>query len=188
MTARVDDEAVVTVDKQSTLPNSLSTLPSVPENRSRAAHHFKLSADQGFVDAQRKYGHLLMSGDGVRQNEALGAQWLKLAADHGLRSTFPIAKHFDFTRRRGRRIKDAKRTSGTCGPTPRGGASTLASSRALPPTCVTFARIFASIGIVLLNGSFERFGIAEGFDLFVGTPFASLNEEELVLKMTALTH
>jgi TPR repeat protein len=52
-------------------------------DRSLDPHALKLSADQGFADAQFVYGTRLFLGIDVEKNESLGAYYLKLSADQG---------------------------------------------------------------------------------------------------------
>jgi TPR repeat protein len=53
-------------------------------NKSLAAHYFKLSADQGFAQAQLHYGLLLLTGEGITMNKSLAAYYFKLSADQGI--------------------------------------------------------------------------------------------------------
>jgi TPR repeat protein len=52
-------------------------------NKSLAAHYYKLSADQGFANAQFNYGVCLETGSGIEMNKSLAAHYFKLAADQG---------------------------------------------------------------------------------------------------------
>jgi TPR repeat protein len=50
-------------------------------NKSLAAHHYKLSADQGYAHAQFAYGVSLANGAGISINKSLAAHYYKLSAD-----------------------------------------------------------------------------------------------------------
>jgi TPR repeat protein len=55
----------------------------------RAAHYFKLAADQRYADAQNKYGLCLQNGEGVSKDLRGAAHYYKLAADQG----YAVAQH-----------------------------------------------------------------------------------------------
>jgi TPR repeat protein len=55
----------------------------IGEEKSAAVHYFKLSADQGNVEAQREYGVRVARGDGIEMDKAQAARYFKLAADQG---------------------------------------------------------------------------------------------------------
>jgi TPR repeat protein len=52
-------------------------------DRARAAHYYKLSADQGHAVAQLRYGLLLEAGDGVPPDQTQAARYFELSADEG---------------------------------------------------------------------------------------------------------
>jgi TPR repeat protein len=55
----------------------------IPMDKSRAAHNFKLTTDQGYRIAQFHYGFLFMNGEGVPMDNSLAAHSFKLAVDQG---------------------------------------------------------------------------------------------------------
>jgi TPR repeat protein len=55
----------------------------VSKNVVEAAQYFKLSADQGNVDAQFNYGLALKKGTGVSENRVEAATYFRLSADQG---------------------------------------------------------------------------------------------------------
>lgn len=55
----------------------------VPEDAAMAFKYFKMSAEQGFSDAQSTLGFCYQSGQGVERDPALAYHWFKLACDQG---------------------------------------------------------------------------------------------------------
>ena len=49
----------------------------------KAAEYFSKAALQGMPEAALEYGVLVFRGEGVEKDEALGAKWLLVAANHG---------------------------------------------------------------------------------------------------------
>jgi TPR repeat protein len=63
--------------------NSLCNGFVVAIDRSKAAHEFKRSGDQGNSMAQCYYGLCLHEGSGVVKNQSKAAQYLNLSTDQG---------------------------------------------------------------------------------------------------------
>jgi TPR repeat protein len=59
----------------------LSHGEGISMNRSYAAHYYKLSADQGYAEAQFDYGMMLSHGEGISMNRSHAAHYFKLSAD-----------------------------------------------------------------------------------------------------------
>jgi hypothetical protein len=55
----------------------------IPINKSQSAYYFKLSADQGFMQAQVAIANLLRKGGETRMDQSSSAHYYKLAADQG---------------------------------------------------------------------------------------------------------
>ena len=55
----------------------------VPQNYVKAAHWYRLAANQGDADAQSLLGVLYYNGQGVPQNYVKAAHWYRLAANQG---------------------------------------------------------------------------------------------------------
>ena len=65
----------------------------VETNRLEAAKWYRMSAEQGFAEAQYNLGMMYYNGDGVETNKLEAAKWYRKAADQGnIRAQFQISK------------------------------------------------------------------------------------------------
>jgi len=55
----------------------------ITEDYAEAARWYRLAADQGITDAQRRLGGMFALGEGVTQDYAESVKWYRLAADQG---------------------------------------------------------------------------------------------------------